>query len=170
MREIGDCKYSKQVNSFGFKEFSCSKFPGIPKIFPGNISGIQLQLSNAAGMLLENNSPVLFDSVIYGQSPYINYNKETGELTFLINQNIFVSWWVSIDGTELSPVLEFAAAINGKPYSSSASASVTDQLTGSALISIPAASDRLSLMNLSGSLVRYAQVPVQAGIVIIEAR
>lgn len=134
----------------------------------GGFSGIQLELSRSPGILIGNGHPVLFDKVVNQPSPDISYLGETGEFILSSDKNYFVSWWAAVDGTEFSAAVEFAITVNGVPFSVSASPQVTCQLSGTALVTVQAAPERLALVNRSGNTIRYAPVSVQAGIVIAE--
>lgn len=134
----------------------------------GDITGIQLQLIQAAGVLVENGQNVLFDEVVNQPSPDISYLGETGEFLLPGGKNYFVSWWAAVDGTAFSSAVEFAITVDGVLYSASASPHVTCQLSGSALVTAGKGPARLALMNRSGNTIRYAPVSVQAGMVIVE--
>ena len=135
---------------------------------PGNLGGIQAQLSDSANVLIENNNAVLFNTVTNQASPDISYNSISGEFLLPADKNYYVNWWTAVDGTEFTPVIEFSVAMNGIPTSVAVSPQVTCQLSGSALVSVGNNPEFLSLLNVSGNTVRYAATSVQASIVIVE--
>lgn len=132
------------------------------------LGGMQAQLSRSVNGLLANKENVIFDAIISQTSSDISYNSVSGEFSLPANKNYSVSWWVSVDGTELTPVIEFSVAINGYPIAVVSSPQVTCHLSGTALISVGDGADLLTLINVSGNTVRYADTSTQAGITIIE--
>jgi len=168
----GSCHYQYRYYD------SCHRYPDRPPRPPKPqdeklpesyaLKGVDLQLNGAAGKLLEDGASVLFDKVINRQSAGISYADRSGVLRLAVNKNYYVSWWVSVDGTEQSPGVEFALFLNGMQISASAALQVTGQISGASLVTVRRAPESLSLVNTSGSTVRYAPVSVQAGIVIAE--
>lgn len=170
---------NEEAKRFQYYDSSCCPFiegptgPAGPTGPPGpagsgGLSGIQLELSQSAGVLIGDGRNVLFDRVVNQPSPGISYLGETGEFILPPDKNYFVSWWAAVDGTEFTAAVEFAVTVGGVPFSVSASPQVTCQLSGTALVTVQSAPERLSLVNRSGNTIRYAPVSVQSGIVIAE--
>ncbi len=95
------------------------------------------------------------------------YNPATGVFTITRVGNYLVSWQVAIDGTDLDPMATFSLRVNGVDVASSSLPVITGQLSGTALITV-AAPTTVALVNTSGYTVYYADVPVQANIVITD--
>ncbi len=95
------------------------------------------------------------------------YNPVTGIFTISRVGNYLVSWQVTIDGSDLDPSATFSLRVNGTDVVSSTLPLVTGQLSGTALITVAAATT-VALVNTSGYTVYYADVPVQANIVITD--
>lgn len=133
-----------------------------------NINGVQMQLENGSQSLLGDNSNVLFDTVINWASPVMKYSSTTGEFLLPGNKSYLVTWWVAVDGTGYSPLVEFAVVVDDELVVIGSSPLVTGQISGSALISTSRGAKTLSLRNVSGGIIRYAQTTIQADIVIIE--
>ena len=110
---------------------------------------------------------MLFANVVNDQDPDMIYNAATGEFTITRLGNYLVSWQVAIDGTDLDPQVTFTLRVDGVDYSGSSLPSVTGQLSGTAFITV-AAAVTVELVNTSGYTVYYADVPVQANIVITD--
>ncbi len=145
--------------------------PAGPAGVPGMVnllSGFQAQLSNAENGLLNNGANIIFNNLISQPVSSIIYNYDTGEFIFNINKKYYISWWVSINGTAQAPIVEIAVAVDGEPVLISTSPLVTCQMAGAALISIESAPQSVSLMNVTGDILRYAETTVQASIVIME--
>lgn len=132
------------------------------------LSGIQVQLQNAEGIMIENQADVLFDVVINQPGPDISYNSDTGECFLPADKSFYISWWIAVDGTETVSCPEFAVTVDDRVIAIATSPLVTCQLTGSALISGQPVPSVLSLRNVSRDRVRYAQTSVQANLVIME--
>lgn len=162
----GSCYYQYRYCDAFYKYPAKQRDDNLSKSYA--LKGVELQLNGASEGLLENGASVLFDRVINRQSSDISYTNKSGALILADDKNYYVSWWVSVDGTEQSPGVEFALFLNGVKYSASASVQVTSQITGSSLVTVHRAPESLSLVNTSGSAVRFAPVSVQAGIVIAE--
>lgn len=157
------------VNTHYYK--CCNSCCPIETSIPSGIiplNGVQVQLQGGAGALLGNRCGVLFDSEINKPGSGISYNSQTGIFILPANKSFYAAWWVAVDGTEFSSNVEFAILLNNKIAAISSSPLVTCQLSGTALI--PGGSDpgALSLINVSGSTVRYAASTAQANMVIIE--
>jgi hypothetical protein len=142
-----------------------------PAAIPGAgnlLSGLQAQLSNAENGLLANGTNVIFDQLISRPDSHISYCFDTGEFTVSVNKRYYVSWWIAINGTEQASIVEIAVAVDGNPVLVSSSPQVTCQMAGAALISIETAPQCVSLMNVTGDILRYAPTTVQANVVFME--
>lgn len=133
------------------------------------LGGIQAQLFTGTISTIPPGGTVIFNSILNDQSPSITYNFLTGQFTITQPGNYYVAWWVATDGTEASPDISFAVAINNVPYSLGSTPLMTGQVIGEALVTVGAVPINVSLINESGSTVALSQVvPVQANIVILQ--
>jgi len=131
------------------------------------LRGIQIQLTGASSVA--DDGIVMFNTILNDQSLNIDYNPATGIVTLSAEKNYYVYWWVSTDGAGPSTYVEFTLRINTSGNVSASSPIVTGQLNGMAFLTIGAVPATLSLLNTTGSTVNYAQVPIMASMVIIEA-
>lgn len=132
------------------------------------LSGIQVELINGTNRLITNTAIIVFDTILNNRSSDISYNSSTGLFTLTKTGNYYVSWWVTTDGSSLSPTVTFALAVNGIPVSQGSSPIVTGQVAGTALITITSTPSTVSLINVSGDTVLLADTPIQANLDIIE--
>lgn len=149
-----------------YGHYEQSNFPLLP--VKSTSSYIQAQLQNAAHTLIANNRAILFDMVLSQSNDDITYDNTIGKFMLAPNCTYFVSWWIAIDGTDISNNLDFAVAINDIPFAIGSAPEVTCQLSGTALIPTKAVPVRLSIMNASGNTIRFAATSVQANIIVIK--
>lgn len=151
------------------KKIVCPKPPPKPcPAKPTKLSGLQMQLVQAADLVTEDGANVLFNMVISQPSPDISYDSMTGEFLLPAGKNYYISWWVVTNGTETVSSVEFTVVVDEIFIAVGASPLVTGQLSGSALITGKAGISVLSLRNTSNDRIRYAKTSVQAGLVIVE--
>lgn len=131
------------------------------------LGGMQAQLDGAGGILIQNKQNIIFNNILRNLSPDIYYDSSTGYFHLPRDRKYYVNWWVSVDGTETTTQIEFAVAIDDVPVSISSSPQVTSQITGMALVHTDAAVAKLSLINVSQNIIRFAEASVQAGIAIL---
>lgn len=129
--------------------------------------GMQLQRV-AAEFTIDDNQPVLFNSVVSNANPNINYDSATGEISLLGAGNYFVSWSVQLNGSVSSTVLRFGIQINNSQIIETGTDLLALQLSGQALISVTAVPTTFVLLNLSGGTVVYASAPVVADLIVME--
>ena len=132
------------------------------------LRGLQAELLGDGDALIADNTTVIFDTVLNDQSLDISYDSSTGEFTISKAGNYFVSWWVSTGASSLTSTVVFSVAVDGSSFSRGVSPIVTGQVSGSAFVTIGATPATISLINVSGDIVRLADTPVQANIVIYE--
>jgi hypothetical protein len=132
------------------------------------LAGVQAQLVGTPLALLANGATVAFDTIVTNQSPDITYNPGTGAFTLTSTGNYFVTWWVSVDGANSSPVVNFSLRLNGGGDIISTSPIVTNQLSGSALVHVSSVPSVLTLVNSSNDTIAFANTAAQANIVILE--
>ena len=140
--------------------------PPPPPCPTAHLLGLQAQL--VTGTSVDNNSPVLFNSLINDKSDNINYSSGSGNFIFTKPGNYYVSWSVAISLTTPA-VVRFGIQVGGSVVSSVSAYISRGQLTGSALITITDTPVTVQLINLTGSTVTYdAASPVLANIVFVE--
>lgn len=138
--------------------------PKPPKLFSG---GIQVQLQNAAHALAVQNRAIIFDTIIQSNSDII-YDSTIGKFILPSTATYFISWWAAVDGTETTAMIDFAVAVDDTTISIGSSPQVTCQISGSAFVPVGVTPARLSVMNVSGNAIRFANTSVQANIVILK--
>lgn len=132
------------------------------------LRGIQAQLVNSVGQMIDDGSNVIFDTLINDKSKAISYNSITGEFTINATGNYYVTWWVAADGTAGHTNVTFVVNKNSGGSIYSSSPSVTGQVVGSALITVDTKPTIITLVNKSICMVAFAATPVQANIIITE--
>ena len=128
---------------------------------------MQVELNDLEATGVADQANVLFNEIVNDQDPTMVYNAATGEFTITRTGNYLVSWQVVVDGTDVDPLVIFTLRVNGLDYTSSTLPGITGQLSGSAFVTVLAAAT-FDLVNTSGYTVFYADVPVQANIVITD--
>lgn len=131
-------------------------------------NGVQRQLTGSGGTLLGSNSIIVFDTQIFNQSTDIFYNTSTGIFTITRMNSYYVSWWVSTDGTGVSPRVSFSLLLSNGGQIVSNSPSQSGQVSGTALVNVNGTPFYLALVNSTGDTVALASLPVQANIIIAE--
>ena len=168
------CMYGNSDNGNGYydccrKKIICSGPRPLPCPAGSNgLSGIQVQLVNSAGHVIEDQAGVLFDSVINRPGLDITYNSCTGEFLLPAGKTYYISWWVAVNGTETVSFPEFAVTVEDQVIAIGTSPLVTCQLSGTALVTNRLVPAVLSLRNVSNDRVRYGETSVQANLVIVE--
>lgn len=132
------------------------------------LSGMQVQLVSGAATVIANNDNVVFDNILNDQSLNISYDTTTGVFNLMRPGNYYIDWWVDVDGTEISPEVGFSIFVNGVSYSISSLPLVTGQISGSTLVTIGSTPATISLVNVTGGAVNFADTPVRANITIIQ--
>ncbi len=129
--------------------------------------GIQAQLTDAATTVLADGSPVLFNVVLNNTDPAaITYDPATG--VFTINQpgTYLVTWWLSVTGAGASPFVRVSAVLNGGTSFPADTPQITDQLDGTALITVTSAPATISIVNQTGDVVFIGATPEQGNVTI----
>lgn len=129
--------------------------------------GIQLQRT-ASELTLDDNQPVIFNSIISSLNPNISYNQATGEISLSKAGNYFVSWSVQLGGSITAPMMRFGLQINSTQIIEASSDLLALQLSGQALIPVTAVPTTFTLLNISGGSVVYANAPVAADLIVME--
>ncbi len=135
--------------------------------FPVQPVGIQAQLTDSSGGTIADGSPVLFNAVLNNTNPAaITYVPASG--TFIINKSgtYLVTWWVSVDGAEAATYVRFSAVVNGGMGIPADTPSVTDQLNGTALVTVTSTPAAISIVNQTGFTAFIGATPEQANITI----
>jgi hypothetical protein len=136
---------------------------------PANtLLGIQTQLADSGGALIADSSQIIFDTITNDQANDISYNLATGVFTITAPGNYYVSWWVSVDGSDGPIILTFAVKLNGGGGVLGSAPTITGQINGSALVTVAATPATITLVNVTGAAVVLADTPVQANLVITE--
>lgn len=132
------------------------------------LRGIQAELNSSANELIANNGKIIFNTILNNQTPDVTYDSVTGDFTLTRNGNYVVTWWIDIDGADMTSNIILSLTVNGTPVSAGASPIITGQVTGFALITVNTTPATVSLINTSGDTIKLANIVPQASIMIIE--
>jgi len=135
-------------------------------VTPSTLSGIQASSINRQNIAINNNAPILYDTVVNQVGNAVSYNVTTGVFTITQNGIYFAYWWVSANGTEITTGANFVLNVNGNPFSSGVSPNTTGHLAGTALISVTTAPATITVTNNSGDIINLEDTHSQASIVI----
>ena len=130
--------------------------------------GLQAQYQDAEVATLADGDAIPFNTVINNQSPDMTLNAGTGEITITAPGNYYVSWWVSVDGSTVATFITFSLELDGTALSSSATPLLTDQLTGSDLITVTTTPAVLTLNNATGNDIFTGNTAIQANIAVVQ--
>lgn len=133
----------------------------------GVLHGYQAQLQGSPAEIITNGANVVFDTIISDQSEYVSYNAATGEFTLTGAGNYYIDWWVTTDGSAGPVNMVFGVLVNGSPVALGNSPIVTGQVNGNAFITVGDLPVTVTLANLTGADVLYANIPAQANITIL---
>lgn len=133
----------------------------------GILQGYQAQLQGSPAEFIADGDNVIFDTVIADQSDNVSYNAATGEFTLTGAGNYFISWWVTTDGSTGPVNMVFGVLVNGSTVALGNSPIVTGQVNGNAFITVGDLPVTVTLTNLTGADVLYANIPAQANITIL---
>ena len=134
---------------------------------PAEVFGIQARLLNSPNIDIEDNAPIIFDTVSAQVGTAISYNETTGVFTISQSGYYLVNWWVATDGSVATTGANFSLNVNGLQHSTGASPAVTGQVTGSALIVVNAEPVTVTLTNESGEVMNLEDTFAQANITIL---
>ena len=116
---------------------------------------------------VDDGDPFLFNTVLANETTAITYDPVTG--TFPISEPgvYYFDWWVAFDGAAAAPTI--AVELSGSDGTSvfSASASVTETLSGNALVNVTAPPVTFSLLNQSGDTAFIPALVAQANMTIV---
>lgn len=179
MREnfCSNCDYSCEIDQRNcFNSSKCCLIgppgppgPPGPVSTPTQLRGLEVQLQGETATIL-NGDPVIFDTTITNQSPFISYNSITGTITIIETGIYYINWWISTDGAEASTFVAFSINTSAGNSIEAASPIVNGQLNGNALISVTASvmtPVTLQLVNTTGMTVFIGNTPVRADLTII---
>lgn len=121
---------------------------------------------------LPDTEPVLFDETLGNTSVNVNYDNATGRFEINKAGTYFASWWVATDGSGQSTSLQFGLVVNyGDPSQQvfvACSPVVTGQISGSAMFTITTVPSYITLRNLTGDVVNYANTNYRSMMTVIE--
>ncbi len=129
------------------------------------LSGIQVQNNAGEALVIDDNNPIPFDTILTNTTSYITF---TPPSTFTISENgvYYISWDVNIDG---SPVAIFVTL--GLVFSDGQEFRVTalqnqNHISTSALVNITTAPVTFQLVNLTGNEIFFSNFVPAANIVV----
>lgn len=123
-------------------------------------TGIQLQLLEQKGKQLANQEVVRFDTIFFHEDKTMEYDADQGVLRITEAGTYFVTWWLCFDGALTVDSIQTELVINDVSSLSACLPLTTGQLSGSGFFKVNRPTT-LKLVQTSGDIVQYAQVPVQ---------
>lgn len=133
------------------------------------LEGVQVQLQGAVATI-PNGDPVIFDTVITDNSPNISYDTVTGEITVTESGTYYIDWWLSADGAGLATTIDLSIVTSTGETITASSPSVTEQITGNALLDITASVNApvtIQLINTTGDDIFVGVTTVRADLTIV---
>jgi hypothetical protein len=131
------------------------------------LRGMQVQLQDVEAISVASGDPVVFDTTISSESPFITYDG-LGTLTITQTGVFYVDWWVSTDGIEggTDTAITFAIVTSAGDNIQASSPIGTGQITGNALIAI-AAPVTMQLVNATDGTIGFGLTPIKADLTIV---
>jgi len=128
--------------------------------------GIQAILQNTASLIIDENAPIIFDTVLTSVGRGIVYNQETG--AFLIKQpgHYKVSWQIVVEGSNASRFINFGINVNDDLFSSLPMPVTAGTFGSDTLITTKTPNSTVTLVNNTGDTVRLSRHLPSANIVI----
>lgn len=133
------------------------------------LEGLEVQLRGAV-TTIASGAPVMFDTIVTDQSPFIDYNALTGEIIITETDVFYINWWVSADGIEGVSPISFSVITSAGDNVPASTPIVTGQLSGNALVPISASPDSpviLQLVNNTDTTIGFGLTPIKADLTIM---
>lgn len=134
------------------------------------LRGLQVQLTSQLASVA-NGAPVIFNTTVTNQSPFLSYNSITGEITIIATGIYYVNWWVSTSNAGTQNFVAFTINTSAGNNIIGNSPLIQSEVTGNALLSITASAITpvtLRLINTTTDTVTYSQnTPIKADLTII---
>ncbi len=138
---------------------------------PGVIGGLQIQLQSTGDLIIANNDPIIFDTIVSNFSSNISYDTTTGEITVTASGLYYINWWLAIDGSIVEPTISYTIITSSGDNITSSSPILSDNMSGNALFNITASIGSpvtISLINTTGNDTFIGYTTVRADLVIIQ--
>jgi len=131
------------------------------------MSNIALQIESRNTAVVESESAVIFENLIYS-SGNIGYNSSTGEITFFEEGRYFICWWIATQSSRSTIGATFALRTSQGVIRGASSPIKMGELSGIGVIEILSPPVTMSLVNSSGeSFYLSSIVPYKASLAII---
>ncbi len=132
------------------------------------MSSIYLQLqSTAKNTAVLSNGNIMFDqALVESDTDNITYDNSTGMFLFHTTGVYYVSWSVAVVETPTTVSSEIALVTSNGDYYRANSSLLTDEVSGSAIVTIELPETGLYVRNLSSGNIQLANVDIVANIVI----
>jgi hypothetical protein len=101
------------------------------------------------------------------QTTAITYNAVDGSFTISVPGIYYFDWWIAVDGAAAAPTIAFELSGSNGTSVYTASAIVSDNLSGNALVNVAAAPVTFFLLNQSGDTAFIPGLIAQANMTII---
>lgn len=182
--DVGGANYGLQLEAIGenlrmiFASSRTQCAPYVKVVFrdghkPGSKSGLrgmQLQCQYANNEVIEDNNPVVFDTILYQDEGFL-YNQATGEITVIRPGRYYVSWSVSSEGAEDVESISFALQNTDNSINVKASIQnpMSGMISGTAFFNVTSGPQVFTVNNVSYGKVQllYDEGSVQANLVIV---
>ncbi len=126
----------------------------------------QCQLTNAAGNILESESPILFNYTLLESNPYLQYDNLTGIFTINKRGLYFIKFEVILENNNTTT--QFDILVDGQIYQSIYIPSNIKTVSSSTIVFVPNNSSTIQITNGSTEKITFANIPIQANITIFQ--
>lgn len=134
------------------------------------LEGMQLQYQTEDIVTIDNDAPVIFNTIITDNSPYISYDDTTGEITVTKSGTYYINWWVSADGSPIAVTIDLSIVTSTGEVITASNPILSGQMSGNALLDITASITdpvTIRLVNTTGNEIFIGQTTVKADLTII---
>lgn len=132
------------------------------------LKGLELQMKNNLGSILDQNDSVLFDTIINDQTDdNIVYDNSNGEFIIKNPGNYFINGWINIDGSEMTSIVQISIEVNDISKCLGIMNIITGQLYFNGYITTTDTNSIISIKNISEQKISIGEVPIQAEISIV---
>ncbi|HHT37893.1 MAG TPA: hypothetical protein GXZ95_00570 [Mollicutes bacterium] len=139
--------------------------PGPPG--PGSaLVGLQVQLTDETA-IIENDSPIIFNTLFNDVTDAVSYNPATGLFTITETGNYYIDWWVAVDGSPVAITIDVSLVTSNGVVATSSSPILSGVVTGSTLISVTEAPITFRLVNTTGNEIFIGNTTVKANLTVV---
>ncbi len=135
------------------------------------LEGAQLQMQGDV-QTIDNNTPVIFDTIITDNSSGISYDTTTGEITITESGTYYINWWFSADGSPIATTIDLSIVTSTGEIITASNPILSGQMSGNALLDITASAGSpvtVQLINTTGNEIFVGFTTVRADLTIIKS-